>query len=387
MSRTPDLPERTDVLVIGGGIAGSSVLHNLARAGVKGLLVDRGQAGEGATSAAAGVLAPPVRQPFHETVRDRGLERAREIWAFAQRSVEGLAAALEGMGAAEEAELDLRGGHVLAEPHTESEVRDACRALAEAGFPVEWLESNQVQEVTGGHGFLGGFRLAGTGSVNARNATRALIRDATRLGATAVEGVNVREVVRRDGGLVASHEDGEIRASMVVYATHTDSRRFSALVGDEIVPIRGQGLRVRISGIPEPRGSFSTHWKMNVWRGCADGTLAVSGWRHNAWDRSYWKSRPELDDRLQSDLEAWLGITFPEAAVEVLGRWSGIFGWTSDYLPLVGPLPGSPDEMVVCGFSGGGLPFAWESGRILASAIAGGTTPEGASMFNPRRFI
>lgn len=375
------------MLVIGGGIAGASVLHNLAAGGVEALLVDRGGTGEGATSAAAGVLAPPVRQPFHETVRDRGLERAREIWAFAMRSVDGLAAVLREMGAVEEAELDLRGGHVLAESHTEGAVRDAFTALSDAGFPVAWLDADAVRELTGARGFRGGFRLAGTGSVNARAATRALVRDAVRLGASVAEGVSVREVSREGGTLVARCGEEEVRATMVVYATHTDSRRFSALIGDEIVPIRGQGLRARISGIPEQPGCFSTHWKMNVWRACADGSLAVSGWRHNAWDRSYWKSRPELDDRLQSDLEEWLGATFPGAVVEVQGRWSGIFGWTSDYLPLVGPLPGSPDEMVICGFSGGGLPFAWESGRILANAIAGGTAPEGASMFNPRRFL
>ena len=48
---------------------------------------------------------------------------------------------------------------------------------------------------------------------------------------------------------------------------------------------------------------------------------------------------------------------FPGVELEITGRWSGIFGWTSDYLPLVGPLPGAPDEMVITGFSGGGLPF------------------------------
>ena len=46
------------VLVIGGGIAGSSVAVELRRRGAEVTLVDRDQPGSGATGASAGMLAP-----------------------------------------------------------------------------------------------------------------------------------------------------------------------------------------------------------------------------------------------------------------------------------------------------------------------------------------
>lgn len=383
----PGLPQRTDVLVVGGGIAGASTLYHLARYGVEATLVERGRVAGGATDAAAGVLTPPLRQPYHETVHDRGAEEARAIWAFARRSVAGMGEALRDIGAHEDAELDLSGGHVLAEPHTKEAVRRSYAGLADAGFPVTWLERDAVVEACGARGLIGGYRLEGGGAMSPGTATRALAGWAASHGCTVVEQTRVREVVRGDDGLVCRTDTGEVRAGMVVYATHTDSRPFSALVGDEVVPIRGQGLRARGPGLPTQRGCFATHWKMNVWRQDSHGTLHVSGWRHNAWDRSYWKTRPELDDRLQKDLESWVRNAFPGVTLEITHRWSGIFGWTSDYLPLVGPLPGAPDEMVITGFSGGGLPFAFESGRILAAAIAGKEPVPGARLFNPRRFL
>lgn len=382
-----ELAESTDVLVVGGGIAGVSTLFHLARYGVGATLVERGRVAGGATDAAAGVLTPPLRQPYHETVHDRGAEKAREIWSFAQRSVAGMGEALTEIGAAEEAQLDLSGGHVLAEPHTKEAVRRSYAALSEAGFPVSWLDRDGVEEACGARGLVGGYRMDGGGAMSPGPATRALARWAASRGCSVVEGTHVREVVRGEDGLVCRTETGEIRARMVVYATHIDSRPFSALVGDEVVPIRGQGLRARVPGLSVRRGCFATHWKMNVWRQAPDGTLHLSGWRHNAWDRSYWKTRPELDERLQEDLETWVRTAFPGAKLEITDRWSGIFGWTSDYLPLVGPLPGAPDEMVITGFSGGGLPFAFESGRILAAAIAGKEPVPGARLFNPRRFL
>lgn len=384
---TAELPERTDVLVVGGGIAGASTLHHLTAMGIEATLVDRGEVGKGATEAAVGVLSPPLRQPFHETVRDRGIDEARAIWEFALRSIASLGEALREMGAEKEAGLDLRGGHVLAESHSQHQVRLSFEALEKAGFGVRWIGPDALREMSKGRGFVGGYFLEGGGALNAGATARILARGAAAAGARVLEGVKVDEVVRKDGGLVARTHRGEIRTSMVIYATHVDSRRFSELLGDEIVPIRGQGLAAEVAGLPPVRGSYATHWKLNVWRRAPDGLLNLGGWRHDAWDRSYWKVRPELDDRLQKDLEGWFRSAFPEVTLKVVRRWSGIFGWTSDYLPLVGPLPGTPDEMVIAGFSGGGLPFAFEAGRILAAAVAGQDPVPGAAILNPRRFI
>ena len=381
------LPERTDVLVVGGGIAGTSVLHHLAAAGIDATLVEREGVGRGATEAAVGVLSPPLRQPFHETVHDRGLEQARAIWSFALRSVKGLGEALRDLGAEKEAGLDLRGGWVLAETHSLEDVRRSCETLDQAGFDVHWAEADEIREVTGGRGFAGGYRLEGGGSLSPGPTARALARGAVDRGARVVEGVTVKGVDRTEGGLVCRTTAGHLRATMVIYATHVDSRRFSELLGDEIVPIRGQGLAAEVRGLEDMPGGFATEWKMNVWRRDPDGRLQMGGWRHEAWDRSYWKTRPEVDPRLQGSLEEWFRATFPAATLEVVRRWSGIFGWTSDYLPLVGPLPGTPDELVISGFSGGGLPFAFEAGRVLAMAVAGRDPVEGASILNPRRFL
>lgn len=388
--RRPDaeLPARVDVVVVGGGIAGASALHHLVDCGVDVLLLERGRIGEGATRAAVGVLSPPVRQPFHETVHGRGREVARAIWSFTARSIRGLGGALERLGAAGEAGLDLSGGHVLAEPHTEHEVRASWEALDRAGFDVTWMDAREVRERCGGRGFVGGYRLGGGGSVSPGPAARALVWAAADAGALVREGVTVREVSRREKDLLCVTDRGDVRCEMVVYATHTESRRFSALLGDEIVPIRGQALSARLPTDRELGGSWSTHWKLNVWRRASDGTVRIGGWRHDAWDRAYWKTRPRVDARLQDDIQSWFEAAFPNAApLDVRDRWSGIFGWTADYLPLVGTLPGTSREMVIAGFSGGGLPFAFESGRLIAHAVAGREPVEGAELLNPRRFL
>lgn len=380
-------PERADVVIIGGGIAGTAVLHHLAAAGVDTVLLERDRVGGGATAAAVGVMAPPLRQPYHETAARRGPDVAASIWHLALRSMQSLAAALSETGDADEADLDLAGGHVLAEPNTLYEVERSFKALEAAGFPVTWLEAADVRRLTAGRGFVGGFRLADSGALNPAGTARLLARRAIASGARVVEGAGVDEVVRRDDGLVCRVGRAEVRCAMVVYAVHTDARRFSALLGDEVVPIRGQAMAAEILGGTVPAGSWSTHWKLNVWRRSSAGRLHLGGWRHDAWDRSYWKTRPEVDPAMQGGLLAWFRQAFPEVELRVTSQWSGVFGWTADYLPMVGPLPGTPDELVISGFSGGGLPFAFDCGRMVADMIRGRDPGPDAALLSPRRFV
>jgi glycine/D-amino acid oxidase-like deaminating enzyme len=274
----------------------------------------------------------------------------------------------------------------MAEAHTLHEVQASHRALEQAGLPVEWLTSEQVRSLTHAHGFHGGYRLDGGGCVSPEVAALSLADASVEAGGMVIEEVDVRGTCRKGGVVHCETDRGEVKAEMVVYATHVDSRRFSEFAGDEVVPIRGQGM-VASRGAPVFKGAFATHWKLNVWRSDGAGRLILGGWRHDAWDRSYWKTRPEVDEHLQADIEGWFGNTFTDTPpLKVERRWSGIFGWTADYLPMIGPLPGRVGEMVVCGFSGGGLPFAFESGRVIAAIVTEGEPVLGSELFNPRRF-
>lgn len=382
------LPARVDVVVVGGGIAGACALHHLVRCGVDALLLERGLVGGGATGAAVGVLSPPLRQPFHETVHHRGLETARAIWTFAERSVRGLGRALEDLEAGEEAGLDLSGGYVLAEAHSDHEIRDSFSALERAGFDVRWMEAEEVRDRCGGRGFTGGYRIDGGGGLHPGPTARALIRGAMDAGARVAEGVEVEEVERHEGDLRCLTGKGDVSCEMIVYAAHVESQRFWPLLGREIVPIRGQALAADLPAGVGCSGCWSTHWKLNVWRRGPGDVLVLGGWRHDAWDRAYRRTRPEVDPLLQTDIQQWYEASFPGAApLRVRDRWSGIFGWTADYLPLVGALPGTHRELVISGFSGGGLPFAYESGRIIAHAVADREPVEGAELLAPRRFL
>lgn len=69
-----ELPARADVVVVGGGVMGTSAAFHLAEAGADVLLVERGELASGSTSKAAGGVRAQFSDPLNIAVARRSLE-------------------------------------------------------------------------------------------------------------------------------------------------------------------------------------------------------------------------------------------------------------------------------------------------------------------------
>ncbi|HEV2997724.1 MAG TPA: FAD-dependent oxidoreductase [Solirubrobacteraceae bacterium] len=117
------MPPRTpDVIVVGGGAIGLAVAWRAAQGGLSVTVLERGELGEGASSVAAGMLAPVAEVEFGEAGRrllDLGL-RSAALWpAFAAELEE-----------AAETGVQLRAGGTLLLARDEDEARELERQIA-----------------------------------------------------------------------------------------------------------------------------------------------------------------------------------------------------------------------------------------------------------------
>ena len=224
-----------DVAVVGAGIIGLSAAWRLAQRGLSVVVLERGRVGSGASSAAAGMLAPVTEAEFGEQALLRLNLAGAEAWpTFAAELAErsGLPAGYRQCGALV----------VAADRDDHEEVRRLHAFQRSLGLDAEWLTGRECRRLEPGLSpRVGGGVLAPHDHQADPRATLAALRAAfEHEGGELAEGVEVTGVEDRAVATAA----GTVHAEHVVVAAGAWS---TALAPDAppVRPVKGQIVRLR----------------------------------------------------------------------------------------------------------------------------------------------
>src|SRR5256885_13149270 len=129
------LPEKADVLIIGGGIAGTSLLWHLERRRIDAVLVERHHIAWGASGRNAGFLLAGVASSYAEAVQAYGREKAREVWELTNENHDRMIEAVRGQ------EIGYRRLGTAINPDSDEErarLIESEQLLQEDGFAARW---------------------------------------------------------------------------------------------------------------------------------------------------------------------------------------------------------------------------------------------------------
>jgi gamma-glutamylputrescine oxidase len=348
--RPPDsypgkLPDRADVLVIGGGITGVSLMHHLAKAGIAAVLVERNHLGAGASGRNAGFLLAGVADCYAEAVRIFGRSRTRDIWNMTEENHAEEIAAVGG----HEIGYRRQGSFVLASGAREAQqLAESAELMTEDGFECQW----------------DGTRLTnpGDGEVTPSLLVAAFARQAAP--GSIREGVEVTAIENASGDVLVHAGDAECRAGCVILATNAYTPQLLPQV--PIQPRRAQML----ASSPEAarlceRPTYS-HFGYRYWRQLPAGEILIGGWRDTAFEAEVGydeQPTPQIQGHLETHLRQ-LG-----ADGVITHRWAGTMGFTESGLPLIGPVEGLPNVYVCAGYNGHGMGFAFMSAKQLVNRL------------------
>src|SRR5712692_6715968 len=340
-----DLPARTDVLVIGGGITGMSLMHHLRARGMHSALVERAHIAAGASGRNAGFLLAGVADSYADAVLTHGRSRAHEIWQMTLDNHDLMIEAVAGQPVG----YRRLGSATLASGEKEAALlEESAQLLREDGFEATWDGRRLVNPRDG--------------EVDPAAVVGALARQAPP-GAIR-EGVNVAAIEARSNEVLVHANGAECQAGCVILATNAYTPQVLAQV--EIQPRRAQMLAsapdaARVCDLP----TYS-HFGYRYWRQLPTGEVLIGGWRDTAYETEVgYDERPT--DAIQAYLDAQLkGM---DAKAMVTHRWAGTMGFTESGLPLVGPVDGMPNVYLCAGFNGHGMGFAFVSAKTLVDSL------------------
>jgi glycine/D-amino acid oxidase-like deaminating enzyme len=339
------LPDRADVLVVGGGITGVSLMHHLARAGIEGVLVERNHLAAGASGRNAGFLLAGVADCYAEAVRIFGRSRTREIWTMTEENhIEEIAAV-----GGQEIGYRRRGSVVLASgPREALQLAESAELMTEDGFVCQWDGTSLINPADG--------------EVTPSLLVAALARQAAP--GSIREGVEVTGIEAGNGEVHVHAGDQECRAGCVILATNAYTPQLLPQV--PITPRRAQML----ASAPEAarlceRPTYS-HFGYRYWRQLVSGEVLIGGWRDTAFE-----AEVGYDEHPTAEIQRHLENHIREMGAdgEVTHRWAGTMGFTESGLPLIGPVEGLPNVYLCAGYNGHGMGFAFMSAKRLVTSL------------------
>ena len=373
------LPERADVLVVGGGYTGMSAALELARGGREVVVVDSNETGWGCSSRNGGQVSEGVKPDYTKLARSYGGARAREIILESERALFGMCDFIE----TENIECDFRRCGRFHGAHTrkaferlarEVEERNRIAERADGAYMVERTE--QSAEV-GTQVYYGGAVFPEHVSVHPAKLLHGIETLARNAGATVAPHCAAESIEREGDGFRIKTQKGEIACRNVVLATNGYTGKLSPWHRRRIIPIGSyiiatepldSGLIER--ALPKDRVFSDTRKVVYYYRASPDRRRMLFGGR---------VSCNETDPRISAPLlHAEMSRLFPELkSARVSHSWCGFVAFTFDRLMHAGCFDGIH---YATGYCGSGIALSTYLGRRVAQQILG--KPEGATAFD-----
>ena len=377
----------TDVLVVGGGLAGAATSYYLAREGVEVTLVERMDLNTQASGSNAGSLHLQI--PFPEFISEgedwaRGFTQAIPVMRESIRLWRGLEAEL---GC--DLEVSIDGGLLVAE--TEVQMRDIARKAAierSAGLEVELLSAADLRAIAPylSERMIGAAYCPEEGKANPLKATPAFIAAARRHGARILPNCPVTALSRDGNAYRADTAAGAIGAARVVNAAGADAGRVTAMLGIEL-PIEGHPIQVSVTEAAEPLVKHLVYFagdKLTL-KQAKNGSFLIGGGWAARWSAR--AERPTVDPQsLRSNLKIAAHVVPRLNSICLLRVWPAIVNGTADWKPILGELPGRPGVFMAMfpwmGFTAGPM-----SALLTAELVLGRKPRMDLAAFSAARYL
>lgn len=364
----------SDVIVIGGGIAGCSTAYFLASDGADVTLLEQFELGTLASGANAGSLHAQIQpEPFAEF----GMSWARRFLPALPFFAQSMAMWRE-FGSVFGANLEVSqpGGLVLATTDRSMRLMEAkIRLERDAGLDSQLWTAEEVRRRAPyvSRRVIGGAFCPMEGQANPLTATVAIGRAAEALGAAVLTGQRVVAIRRIRTGLEVTTNQGSYRAASVVNAAGNDAARIAGLLGGHLDI---HSLPIQLS-VTEPVAPVIDHLvysasELLTLKQTRKGTILIGG----GWPAEIdGRSRPRVaGNSLLNNLRVAVDAVPAVASARIVRTWAAEVNGNESWLPIIGEMPAAGGCYVNCvpwmGFSG-----APAAGRIVASLIQGREPP------------
>jgi glycine/D-amino acid oxidase-like deaminating enzyme/nitrite reductase/ring-hydroxylating ferredoxin subunit len=374
----------TDVVVVGGGIAGVSVAYNLSRNGVKVVLVEDGNIGSGETGRTSAHLVSALDDRYYDLEQMYGEESTRMIAESHSRAIDFVESAVE--TEAIDCDFERVPGYLFLHKNDKADalIRE-FEATRKAGLDV-----HELREIPGMRQEGRSLRFSQQAQFHPLKYVKGLCEAIIEYGGEIYTDTHAEEI---NGEGITTAEGHKVSAKHIIVATNTP-------VNNKLIfHLRQYAYRTYVIGMKIKKGAVPH----SLWWDTGDHEINADFApyhyvRLQPYDETHEllicggedhpTGQPEKDDASESmryaRLEQWTRQRFP--VEDVIYNWSGQVMETMDALGYIGKNPLDKENVyIITGDSGNGLTNAGVAAMLLTGLIMKGDHPW-KDLYSPSRF-
>ncbi|KMQ69286.1 FAD-dependent oxidoreductase [Chryseobacterium sp. FH2] len=362
--------EECDVLIIGGGITGSLIAHQMIEDSYKTILIDKREICNGSTSATTSMLQYEIDVPLFELKEKIGEKGAIESYKACSDSID----ILERLSEKIKSKAGFKRKKSLYFASKKEDVdwlKKEFEARKKAGFEVKWLDADKILENFGLEKTFGGIVSNQGASIDAFKFSHELFELNTKKGLKIFDKTEMIKVEYFKGFNIVTVDSGfQIKAKKIIYCIGYESKN---LIKENFVNLKS--TYAVVSEIDDDK--FKNITSTLVWntdepymymRTTDDGRMLIGGGDEDFYDA---EKRDKLLDKKEKEILKGLKKIKPDYHFYTDFVWAGTFGETKDGLPYISEHEKFKNSYFVLGFGGNGITFS-VTGMEMASLFMQG---------------
>ncbi|MFN1217531.1 NAD(P)/FAD-dependent oxidoreductase [Chryseobacterium kwangjuense] len=357
--------ESCEVLIIGGGITGSLIAHQMVSDGYKTILIDKREICNGSTSATTSMLQYEIDVPLFELIEKIGKKGAVESYKACSEAID-ILGKLSKQIRSKAGFKRKKSLYFAAKKKDVDWLKKEYKARKDAGFDVKWLEADQVVKQFGFENTFGGILSKQGASIDAFKFAHELLGHNVKKGLGVFDKTEMKKVEYHRGFNLITVESGfQIKAKKIIYCIGYESKN---LIKENFVDLKSTYAVVSEIDLDKFKNITSTL----VWntadpylymRTTDDGRLLIGGGDEDFYDA---EKRDLLLHKKEKEILKNLKKIKPDYHFYTDFVWAGTFGETKDGLPYIGIHKKFKNSYFVLGFGGNGITFS-VTGMDMAS--------------------
>ncbi len=370
------MSKTANVVIIGGGISGVAIAYNLAKKGVKDIVVvEKGYLASGST----GRCGAGVRMQWGTELN----------CSFAKYSIDFFEKANEELEY--DGDIEFKQGGYLIVASTEKEEIQFKKNLElqhRLGIPSKFLTPKEAKEIIP---YMDETKITCAtfcprdGHLNPFKTTDAYAKAARRLGVEIMTYTTVTGIKVENGKIAGVETDkGFISAPIVVNAAGGYSKQIGDMAGVDI-PLYPERHQILVTEPVAPlQGPMYMSFSLNIYcQQSPEGSFIMGrGDANEPRDfniNSSWSFMEEMAETCCTLLPLLKKLN-------VVRQWSGLYEITPDRQPIYGAVNEVEGFYLACGFSGHGFMFGPATGIVMAETILGQPTTLNIASLDKDRF-